>query len=132
MTRLVLDASSALEAVLGRSGAGRIADLLEAADKVTVPDLFFGEVANALWKYQQAGEISNDEAQELLDLAGSLVDEVLRSEELVTEALASATAYRHPVYDALYAVTARRAGAAVLTLDKRLVRLLDAMRVPVA
>ncbi len=33
-------------------------------------------------------------------------------------------------FDALYAVTARREGAAVCTIDQRLARLLEAMRVP--
>jgi len=48
----------------------------------------------------------------------------------VTEALATATVFDHPVYDARYAVTARREGAAVCTIDQRLARLLEAMQVP--
>ena len=127
---LVLDASAAIEAVLGRSQALEIVEYLEHADRVTVPDLYFAEIANALWKYVRNGDLLLEDAQTMLSIATSLPDDVLPARELATEALATATAFDHPVYDALYAVTARREGAAVCTLDQRLARLLEAMRVP--
>ena len=127
---LVLDASAAIEAVLGRSQALEIVEYLEHADRVTVPDLYFAEIANALWKYVRNGDLPLEDAQTMLSIATSLPDDVLPARELATEALATATAFDHPVYDALYAVTARREGAAVCTLDQRLARLLEAMRVP--
>jgi predicted nucleic acid-binding protein len=46
--------------------------------------------------------------------------------------LIAAVRFDHPVYDALYAVLARRRGAAVLTLDRRLRSLLEKMRVDAA
>ena len=131
MSRLfVLDASAAIEAVLGRSQALEIVDHLEHADRVTVPDLYFAEIANALWKYVRAGDLQLDDAQTMLSIGASLPDDVLPAGELATEALATATAFNHPVYDALYAVTARRKGAVVCTIDQRLAKLLEAMRVP--
>ena len=129
---LVLDASAAIEAVLGRPLALRIVEHLEHADRVTVPDLYFAEIANALWKYVRAGDLTLDEAQEMLSTGSALADGVFPARELATEALATATAFNHPVYDALYAVTARREGAAMCTIDRRLVKLLEAMRVPTA
>ncbi len=129
---LVLDASAAIEAVLGRPLALRIVENLEHADRVTVPDLYFAEIANALWKYVRAGDLQLDDAQTMLSIGASLPDDVLPARELETEALATATAFNHPVYDALYAVTARREGAAVCTIDQRLAGMLEAMRVPTA
>jgi predicted nucleic acid-binding protein len=52
--------------------------------------------------------------------------------EIVTEAIAEACRQNHPVYDLLYAVLARRHGAAVLTQDTRLSGLLTRMGIPVA
>jgi predicted nucleic acid-binding protein len=127
---LVLDASAAIEAVLRRPRAEAIIDRLEQAARVTVPDLYFAEVANALWKYVAAGDITIDDGQELLATASALADDSLASNDLATEALATAAAFDHPVYDALYAVAARRSGAAVCTVDRRLGSLLKAMRVP--
>lgn len=129
---LVLDASAAIEAVLGRPLALRIVEHLEHAGRVTVPDLYFAGIANALWKYVRAGDLSVDEAQEMLSIGAALPDDVLPVRELATEALATATAFNHPVYEALYAVTARREGAAVCAIDQRLARLLEEMRVPTA
>lgn len=128
---IVLDASAALEAVLAQDHSEPILDLLEEADSVVVPDLYFAEVANALWKYVKSEEINQDSAQERLDLASSLADIVLPATDLASEALAIATAFAHPVYDALYAVSARRKGATVCTLDRRLAKLLEEMRIPV-
>jgi predicted nucleic acid-binding protein len=54
----------------------------------------------------------------------------MAARDLATEALATAEAFGHPVYDALYAITARREGAAVCTIDKRLLKLLKALRIP--
>jgi len=127
---LVLDASAAIEAVLGRTLALKIVDQLEQADRVTVPDLYFAETANALWKYVRSGELHLDDAQNLLSTAASFADDALAARDLATEALATADAFGHPVYDALYAITARREGATVCTIDKRLLKLLKALRLP--
>ncbi len=127
---LVLDASAAIEALLGRPLAWKIIDQLEQADRVAVPDLYFAEIANALWKYVRAGDLRVDDAQTLLSTAASFADDALPARDLATEALATADAFGHPVYDALYAITARREGATVCTIDKRLLKLLKALRIP--
>jgi len=68
----------------------------------------------------------------MLSIGAALPDDALPAREIATEALATATAFNHPVYEALYAVTARREGAAVCAIDQRLARLLEEMRVPTA
>jgi predicted nucleic acid-binding protein len=128
---LVLDASAALEAVLGRSGASRVLGLIESAATVRAPDLYAAEVGNALWKHVKAGDLDLERAQIALRAALDVVDVMLPSDEIVEEALATAEAYDHPVYDALYLVTARRSGATVCTRDRRLTALLDETRVGV-
>jgi len=128
---LVLDASGALEAVFGRPHADHVLDLIEHATTVRAPDLYAAEVANALWKHVRAGDIDIEDGQAHLRTALRLVDSLVPTEELVEEALATAIAHEHPVYDALYLVTARRTGATVCTRDRRLSTLLEATRVPV-
>ena len=128
---LVLDASAALEAVLGRTKAVVVLDFIETANTVRAPELYSAEVANALRKHVRAGDLELEEAQKALRIALDLIDSTTPSRELAVEALATAAAYDHPVYDALYAITARRTGATVCTLDRRLAALLEATRVPV-
>ena len=128
--RVVLDASAALEAVLRRPNADRVLDIIEGAHRVSAPELFACEVANALWKHTRAGDIDSDEAQTALEYSLELVDVLEPSVNLATEALVTSSAHDHPVYDALYAVLARRTGATVCTFDRRLIKLLKVMAVP--
>ena len=130
MTLLVLDASAAMEAVLQRPNGGKVLDLVEEAHRVSAPELFAVEVAIALWKHTKVGDLDNDVAQIALENALEMVDYLEPSLGLVPEALATASAHNHSVYDALYAVLARRTGSSVCTFDRRLTKLLDVMVVP--
>jgi predicted nucleic acid-binding protein len=129
--RIVLDASAALAAVVGRSPAPDVLDALEGATIVLAPDLFASEIGNGLWKYVSAGEITVDEAAIALDAALGLVERFVPATTLAQEALREAAHYRHPVYDLCYAIAARREGCAVLTIDSRLHKLLARMSIPV-
>ena len=89
--RIVLDASAAIRVVLRQEGSDRLLDILDSTSLVIPPSLFCAEVANALWKYQSAGELSTLEGVELLELATSLVDEFIPDSELALEALRQRT-----------------------------------------
>jgi len=128
-SRLVLDASAAIGAVRLTPTAGEILRLCREATLVTAPGLFAAEVANGMWKYVTSDSLSREAAVERLGEALSLVDVFVPDRELAEEALVAAAAYRHPVYDLLYAVLARRHGAAVVTLDGRFRTLLARMDV---
>ncbi len=130
--RIVLDASAALAAVVGRSQAAGVLDVLADASIVLAPDLFASEVANGLWKYVSVGELTVDEAAIALDAALGLVERFIPAAALAQEALSEAAHHRHPVYDLCYAIAARREGCAVLTIDGRLQRLLAKMNIPAA
>lgn len=129
--RLVLDASAAVRVVMRAEHTPFLLDTLAGAAVVTAPSLFSSEVANALWKYIQAGTIPLETAIGRYEEAVTLVDDFTPDAELVTEALAEAARRSHPVYDLLYAVLARRHGCDVLTLDKRLIALLEGMEISV-
>ncbi len=130
--RIVLDASAALAAVVGRSPAAGVLDVLASASIVLAPDLFASEIADGLWKYVSAGELTGDQASTALDAALDLVERLVPTSSLAQEALREATHYRNAVYDLCYAIAARREGCAVLTLDRRLQTLLKKMGIPVA
>jgi predicted nucleic acid-binding protein len=103
--------------------------MLDEADTVLAPRLYWTEVANALSKYARDWKLPEDVALSYLEEATGLVQEPIDDELLGTEALVAAVRFDHPVYDALYAVLARRRGAAVITLDRKLRSLLAKMRV---
>lgn len=128
--RLVLDASAAVRLVMRAELAEQLAAPIAAAAVVTAPSLYASEVANALWKYVQAGTLGMEAALDRYAEAINLIDDFTPDADLTTEALAEAVRYRQPVYDLLYAILARRSGCGVLTLDRRLAALLGQLGIP--
>lgn len=83
------------------------------------------EAANALWKYQRAGFIEPGEARDRHAEICSLVSRFLDEQTLFPEVLHLAAHLGHPVYDAVYAITARRHAATLLSFDCRLHQLCE-------
>lgn len=125
----VLDASAALNLVLGTESAGAIAKRLEKCHSVMAPDLFPSEVGNGLWKYVRIEVLSVEVALTRLEEAMSLVETIIPASSLCAEALVAAARYGHSVYDMTYAVLARRHGATILTMDRKLTPVLRRMEV---
>ena len=81
--RLVLDASAAVCLIMRMEDALWLADRLDGASLVLVPGLFRTEVANALWKYVRAAQLSADDALRRLDEALALGDAEVPDAELL-------------------------------------------------
>ncbi|MEZ5658455.1 MAG: type II toxin-antitoxin system VapC family toxin [Burkholderiaceae bacterium] len=117
---VVLDASAAVRAVLDPAGQPVLLDRIGDAALVLAPTLLVAEVGNALWKYQRARQIGADELVARHREAMALVHRIVNDAELFPEVLMLAADAGHPVYDAIYAVTARRHAAVLVTFDRRL------------
>lgn len=95
------------------------------ASRLYVPDLFFSECANILWKYVwRAGYPAEDARQDVADLLALAVHGVSTA-TLAAEALEIALAHRVTVYDACYVALAAQLQAPLLTADEALVRKLQ-------
>lgn len=129
MRNLVLDASAALHLVLRVDGYDALIGPLEEATQVVAPHLYLSETANALWKYVQRGHFEEQEALERFDEVRDLVVHPMEDGDLASEALSMAIKYGHPVYDAMYAVLARRLSYPLMTRDRRLRDLLERLRI---
>ncbi|HRC84516.1 MAG TPA: type II toxin-antitoxin system VapC family toxin [Thermoanaerobaculia bacterium] len=128
-TRAVLDASAAVRIALGGPGCDELAAFLDECSQVLAPTILTAEVANAIWKYTTSGTLSLAEAQERMNEALLLAEVLVPDAGLVEEALAAAADLKHPAYDLLYAVLARRKAATLVTADRALARLLGRMHV---
>lgn len=122
---IVLDCSAAIDIVRETSRGKVFAQLMTDGERVISSDLFHAEMANTFWKYSRAGYCSEEEANVYREKATRLVDEFFDVEDCCQEALREATRLDHPVYDMLYFVLARRMGATLFTLDKKLAVLCD-------
>lgn len=118
--RVVLDASAAIEVVVGRSKARRFVQVLEEADEVLAPELLVPEVVNTVWKYHQFENLSLSTCDRTIELALDLVDLFVSSKELYREAFLLARTTRRPAYDMFYLALAQREDAAFLTTDAAL------------
>lgn len=120
---LVLDSSAAVELALRRKYSQNFAEHIKKADWVIAPDIYISEVTNVFWKYYQFHELPMDICQQALDYSVDLIDDFISSGDLFKESFSQACLMKHPVYDILFLVLARRHNASLLTLDKDLRKL---------
>jgi predicted nucleic acid-binding protein len=127
--RAVLDASAAMTLIDGAPGSAGIGDALRSCEGTLAPDLYITEVGNALWKSTLANRFDEEAALAKLGFASELITEFHPPQHYITEAVHEAIRYRHPVYDLLYVILARRTGAVLITADRKLFKLAAEMGV---
>jgi predicted nucleic acid-binding protein len=95
-----------------------------------VPDLFWLELANALWKAVGKQKIDSEVAARSFRVVSDLKIPTISSVDLVPRALQLAVEHRRTVYDSVYVALALRAKANLITADERFANALAA-RLPV-
>ena len=104
-------------------------DYTSASLGLIVPDLFWPEFGNILWKAsRRQGRMSLRAAETAIAEMGKLTIPTFSSMPLLSEAFAAA--FDRTVYDAVYVALAVSTGAPLLTADERLANAL-ATRFPV-
>ncbi len=123
---VVVDASVAVKLFVQeplRAQAQAVFDRLADSEPLVlhVPDLFFGECANVLWKYvRRHGYDAETALRNLADLVAlGLI--VTPTSALVTAAFPLAVDEAITAYDALYVALADRLDCPLITADERLV-----------
>lgn len=137
MTSVVVDASVAVKWCLPSQHEELVTeaeDLLASGrrDEVRflVPDLFWIELANALWKAVRRGEVSPENAASAISFVRDLDIATAPSLNLVPQALDLAMSYGRTVCDSLYVALALQSKSEMITADERLANALAA-RFPV-
>jgi predicted nucleic acid-binding protein len=133
MSVFVIDASVAAKWFLPPSGeplaeeAGRLlAGYAQGRFRFAVPDLFWAECANILWRAVRQDRCTRGAAEEaILALQASSLP-TTSSLELLEEAFSIAATFRRTVYDSLYVALAVRLKADLITADARLANALAA------
>jgi predicted nucleic acid-binding protein len=125
----VLDASAGIASVLRRPGVDPILGALREASQVLAPELYTAEVTNAFWKYQQFGDLTAEGATELCEDALALPDALVDIRDQWRETLNLALFERATAYDMFYLCLARRNGAVLLSVDRKMLKLAKRHRV---
>lgn len=122
----VVDASVAIKLFVAQPESERADALFAhlAADppaRLSVPELFYVECANILWKYARFSGLPAVEALRSLDQLLALNLERVSLAEIAPAALAIALAQEVTAYDACYVATAHHLHLPLITADQRLV-----------
>jgi predicted nucleic acid-binding protein len=133
VTSFVLDASVAAKWMLPakneplRTEAYQVLDGYAATEfELLVPDVFWAECGNILWKAVRQSRLSRADAEEALSSMLLRDFPTFASAKLLPEALPIAFNYGRAVYDCLYVALAVQSGAQLLTADERLANALAA------
>ena len=125
---IVLDASAALAIVMDMAYGEVLYEGVRNAGEVIAPDLYYAEVASALWKYVRAGALSFEDGRERLENALALIDRFVPMRELTMEAFHEADKQGRSIYDLYYLVLTRRENALLMSRDRKLIDLANKER----
>ncbi|MFO1170069.1 MAG: type II toxin-antitoxin system VapC family toxin [Hyphomicrobiaceae bacterium] len=118
--RVVVDSCVAVKWFVSEPDAGQAKRLFDPGVERVAPELVLVEVANALWKTERRGLIETDVVNRAIELLPRYFRTVLPAFGLIAETSLLARSIKHPVYDCLYVVAARRLGAQLVTTDQAL------------
>jgi predicted nucleic acid-binding protein len=129
----VVDASVAAKWFLPAAGETLTDEALEFLHGYTtgqirliVPDVFWAELANILWKAVRQSRCTKEAADTAIAAMKDRNLPTVPSLALLEEAFAIANAFQRTVYDSLYVALAISSKAQLLTADERLARALAA------
>jgi len=91
-----------------------------------VPDVFWAECGNILWKAVRQGRWSRSAAEKAILALKNRSFPTTSSHDLLEEAFSIAATFDRTVYDSLYAALAVRLKADMVTADERLANALAA------
>jgi predicted nucleic acid-binding protein len=122
---LVVDASVAVQWFVEEQGRADALAVLRCNADVVVPDLFFAEFANVLWKKSRKGEVAMQQAAQAISCVNRFIGQVMKSADLIERAFQWAQKLDHSVYDCLYLTCAEVHGSKFVTADRHFVRKLQ-------
>jgi len=131
---VVVDASVAAKRFLPENGEAlgdQAVALLDQYDRreiqFVVPDLFYVEIASAIWNAVRVGRVSRAFGDQALELLTEREFPTVPSLKLLDGAFQIAADYGRTVYDSLYVALAVQTKSQLITADERLANSLAAL-----
>ncbi|PHM09352.1 type II toxin-antitoxin system VapC family toxin [Nostoc sp. 'Peltigera malacea cyanobiont' DB3992] len=119
MSQYVLDASIAIKWFIPEVYSDAARRLVASNHTFLVPDFFFPEVGNVLWKRVRRGEDTAENARQILADLNAVPIEVYLSQPLMPLALDIALQTDRAVYDSLYLALAITQQCQMVTADEK-------------
>lgn len=120
MIKWVIDANVAIKWILPEVDSEIALSILEDDQAILlVPDFFFSEVTNILWKFIQRKSLSMEKARANLELIKQVDFKVFNSYDLAMQALDLSIQVQQSVYDCIYLALAISNDCEMITADER-------------
>ena len=120
---IVIDSCALVEMARQTEDGCALQMLVRANEAVISCELLRAELTSVYRKFVRTEGWTAEQAQEYFSRSIDLVDKFYSIESLQTEALAESIRLDHSTYDLFYFVLARRTGATLFTLDRKLMQL---------
>jgi predicted nucleic acid-binding protein len=128
---LVVDASVAAKWVMPEPDSSAATALRHDSRPLIAPSLLLEEVGNIAWRRCRTGEIARDEAHMALPAMIALLARIVPAWDLHELALTIAIDRDHPIYDCFYVALALRENAQLVTADRRMAAMVQAVGIGV-
>ena len=124
---LIVDTSVAIKWIFTEEYSEESLNLFQSLKNIDVPDLFFAEFGNVLWKRVNKGVINVDEAIASNKVLSCLPVPLIQhpTAPLLPAAIEIACQTGATVYDSIYIALAIREGTQCVTADQKLLRLIE-------
>ncbi len=126
MTRYVVDASVAAKWFFRQEYSSQSGRLLSKGHQLLAPDLIWSELGNIAWKRVRQGELTREEASELIADVVRMPLEITPVQGLLAVAFELAAATDRTIYDCAYLALAMGSKSRLVTADERFVNALAA------
>lgn len=127
MTSYVLDASVAVKWFVPRRAENLATEAILLLDRYRdglvrffVPDLFWPEFGNIMWKSVRMGKCTWDTAELAVRGVQQITFRTISSEGLLDQAFLIATSFDRTVYDSIYVAAAVASRSSLVTADEKL------------
>ena len=124
-TSLIVDASVGIKWYIPEEHDAEARSIVESERKLHVPDLFFIEIGNIVWKRVSFGQATAKDATDIIHALLGLNLYVHSSQPLLARAVEIGISTGRTVYDSLYVALAEREGVPLVTADRKLHRALE-------
>jgi predicted nucleic acid-binding protein len=121
----VFDASVAVKWFVEEALHEEAVFMLDNVPIVRAPDFIVVEVGNVAWKKHTRGELTIDQARDIVFDVRAYIPVLYASIDLVERALDISLTLNHPVYDCLYLACAETTDSILITADDRLLRVVQ-------
>lgn len=127
MRTLVVDASVGAKWLLPSAGEPLVVEAETLLDlyarghvRFLIPDLFWAEIGNVVWKAVVRGRMTARDAERAVDKVLQYAFPSIPAVDLLQDALSVALGHHRTVYDSIYVAAALSAKAELVTADEKL------------